>query len=103
MAHKKGHTNNPNGRPKGSVNKERQALKDFVYYLIDNDDNREQLIKDMRNLDSYQRISSFEKLLSYVMPKQQAVSAQIDLNNLSDEQLNTLVNELAERITNETN
>lgn len=35
-----------------------------------------------------------EKLMQYVVPKQQVVSANVDFTKLSDEQLDVLVNEL---------
>jgi hypothetical protein len=43
----------------------------------------------------------FEKLLGYAVPKMQSVEAKIDLHNLSDEQLDLIINELNKNLDNE--
>ena len=80
------------GRKKGTPNKVTTDVKTWLAGLIDN--NRKQVEDDLSQLEPKERIMIFERLLQYVVPKQQAVSAQIDLNTLSDEQLNTIINEL---------
>ena len=40
-------------------------------------------------------------LLQYCIPKMQNVEAQIDLNNLSDEQLSTIINELTNNLNDD--
>lgn len=93
----KGTTNNPNGRPKGKPNKVTAELKDWMKELIDS--NREKLEQDLMKLEPAQRWKLIEKLLGYVVPKMQSVEAKIDLNKLSDEQLDSIVNELVRRST----
>jgi hypothetical protein len=67
MAFTKGQTGNPNGRPKGSPNKATANLREWVKELLDN--NREQFIRDLQELEPYQRLIFWEKLLAYVLPK----------------------------------
>ncbi len=71
----KGHTNNPNGRPKGIPNKVTQNMREWISALIDN--NREQIEEDLKALEPKERVQMFERLMQYVVPKQQAVSADL--------------------------
>ena len=54
--------------------------------------------KDIEALEPKDRLQVLEKLMQYVIPKQQAVSANLDISKLSDEQLSTLVEELTKDI-----
>lgn len=93
----KGRTNNPNGRPKGTANKATTELRQWIKNLLD--DNREQLIKDFKKLDPADRWRVTEKLIQYVTPKMQNVEATIDINALTEEQIDTVVSELYNKIT----
>lgn len=84
------------GRQKGTPNKSTATVREWVQALLDG--HREQIEKDLKKLSPSQRVTTLLKLLDYILPKQQAVSAKIDFSNLSDEQLNEVVNQLAERI-----
>ncbi len=95
----KGRTNNPNGRPKGAVNKNTIEMRQWIKNLLD--DNREQLINDFKKLDPADRWRVTEKLIQYVTPKMQAVEAAIDINALTDEQIDVVVSELYSKITPE--
>ena len=99
MAPRKGTTNNPNGRPAGKPNRITSDVKNWLAGLIDK--NRKQMERDLKLLEPKERLLILEKLMTYVVPKQQAVQAQIDLNTLSDEQLNILINELTKDLENE--
>lgn len=74
----KGHTNNPNGRPKGTPNKVTQNMREWIAALIDN--NREQIEEDLKALEPKERVQMLERLMQYVVPKQQAVSADMSRN-----------------------
>lgn len=67
MAQQKGHTGNPNGRPKGTPNKVTSTIRNWIVELIN--DNREQIQKDLQLLDPKDRLSFIEKLLPYILPK----------------------------------
>lgn len=88
------------GRQKGTPNKVTASVKDWVAQVIDK--NRRQMERDIKALEPKDRLMMLEKLMQYVVPKQQAVKAEIDFNQLSDEQLDTLVNELTKDIDNDT-
>ena len=92
MAQKKGHTGNPKGRPKGTPNKLTSTVREWIAELIDS--NRDQVEKDLKALKPIERVQMIERLMQYVVPKQQAVSAAIDFSPLTDSQLDEVVNRL---------
>lgn len=87
------------GRTKGTPNKTTSKVKDWISQLID--DNRSQIEKDIKKLSPKDRIQVFEKLMQYVVPKQQSVKADIDLSKLSKSQLDLIIDELTKDINNE--
>ena len=99
MGLKKGQTNNPAGRPHGKPNKVTAELREWVQKLID--DNRKQLETDLKKLDPKDRWQVIEKLMSYVVPKMQSVEAKIDFSNFSENQIDTIVNELLTKVQDE--
>lgn len=68
------------GREAGTPNKITGTLKEFVANLVD--DNREQIVKDLIALKPKERLAVLERMMQYVLPKQQAVSAEMDLEGL---------------------
>jgi hypothetical protein len=92
-------TNNKAGRPRGKPNKVTSDLRAWINELLN--DNRQQIAKDIQLLEPHQRVMFFEKLLGYAVPKMQSVEAKIDLNRLSDEQLDLIINELNKNLGNE--
>jgi hypothetical protein len=98
MSRKKG-TQKTGGRAKGTPNKVTTDLRTWINELLDS--NREQIVKDLRQLEPQQRVMIFEKLLSYSLPKLQSVEAKIDLHSLTDKQLDKIIVELSKQIDNE--
>lgn len=92
----KGRTNNPHGRKRGSRNKNLEDIRSFVEGLIN--DNRAQIKLDMANLEPEKRLQIWERMLSYVLPKLQAIEAKMEFNQLSDEQIDTIIAELTKNI-----
>lgn len=92
MAQKKGKTGNPNGRPKGTPNKTTAEIKSFIVKIIG--DNFPSISEDFKQLEPQKRLAMWEKLLSYVIPKQQSISTEMDFSKLTDEQINEIINNL---------
>ncbi|MBR6903510.1 MAG: hypothetical protein IKN32_01510 [Bacteroidales bacterium] len=95
----KGHTNNPNGRPKGKPNKVTQDMRQWLSAVLEK--NRSQMEKDLKALEPKERLQILERLMQYVIPKQQAVSAAVDFSKLTDSQMDTIVTEITKGIDNE--
>lgn len=93
----KGKTNNPNGRPKGTPNKITKSVRAFIVEVVNK--NRRQVLKDLKALDPKDRLIMIEKLLQYIVPKQQAQT--IDITNLTDEQITSVIDEISINIEDE--
>lgn len=96
MAQPKGKTGNPNGRPKGSPNKITATAREWISGLIDK--NRKQIERDLKRLEPKERLQMLEKLMQYVIPKQQAVSTQIDFEKMPEDVINDIVDGLKKGI-----
>lgn len=87
------------GRQKGTPNKVTASVKEWLSALIDK--NRRQVERDLKQLEPRERLIMLEKLMQYVVPKQQAVSAIVDFERLTDGQLDTVINEITKDLDDE--
>lgn len=67
----KGVSNNPNGRPKGSGNKELQRAREVVTAFVDNNAPllEELLVEIRRDKGAYEAFKCIEGLLDYCIPR----------------------------------
>lgn len=96
MPFKKNASGNPKGRVKGTPNKTTTDLRQWINSFID--DNRQQIKEDWLMLEPKDRIQLFEKLLKYTLPTLQAIQIETDFEKLTDEQLDTIINELKSKV-----
>jgi hypothetical protein len=96
MGLKKGMTNNPNGRPAGTPNKLTGQLRVRINDFLST--NWEKMQNDFDALEPKDRLSFYEKLLQYGLPKLQATQLTSDLERLTDEELDYIINDLKETI-----
>lgn len=70
----KGKTNNPNGRPKGAVNKTTKKTKELIAKFVD--ENFTTIMEDLKVLEPKDRVAAFINLLKYVVPPARDQEAQ---------------------------
>lgn len=87
----KGQTNNPNGRPKGTPNRTTKEVKDLLNQFIS--DNLDDLQSEYDKLESEKKLQFFERVLKYVIPQQREINQTIDVSQLSENELDQLINE----------
>lgn len=88
----KGTTNNPHGRPKGKPNKVTKVLKDRIQIFLEK--SWSTVEKDFKNLDPKDRIALYERMLKYVIPTQKETSVNLDIDGMSNDQLDLIINKL---------
>ncbi len=84
------------GRKKGTPNKTTEETRQWLKMFLDN--NQKQIEEDFKALEPHQRLQIFERLLQYTLPKMQNVNANIDLANLSEGQLDNIINQITKDI-----
>jgi len=94
MGLRKGHTNNPAGRPKGTLNKTTAEIKELINQFISG--NIDDLQSNYDKLESDKKLQFFRDLLKYVIPTQQ--SNEININSLSEDELDRLTNSLLSKL-----
>lgn len=103
MRFKKGQSGNPSGRPIGAKNKKNTMLADRLRDIVEN--NIDTIQNDIDSLPPDERIKAISALLPYVLPKQQAVSIDAQLNaeykilqNMIETAPSEYVEKIAERV-----
>ena len=71
----KGITNNPNGRPKGSVNKSTAELREMITTLFES--KYEDFTNAFDGLEPKEKVDAYIKLMSFILPKQRDVDLKV--------------------------
>lgn len=80
MGLKKGMTNNPAGKPPGTKNKINSELRGMINDFLES--KFEMVVADFETLEPKDKLKFYTDLLSYGLPKLQAASIDIDLNEV---------------------
>jgi hypothetical protein len=92
MAFKKGQSGNPNGKPKGAKNKINQDLRDKISLFLNGE--FATVTNEFKLLDPKDKLKFYTDLLQYGLPKLQATSLEIDFEQMTDEQLDYIIEQL---------
>ena len=95
MAFQQGHKK-VGGRRAGTPNKATTSLRNWVRLFVTR--NAKQAQRDLDALDPKDRLILLEKFMRYTIPQQQAVSAAVDLNRLSDDQLDQVIEQITANV-----
>ena len=87
------------GRKAGTPNRTTSTLREWVQTLLDG--NRKQIEEDLKLLPAKERVQILLRLLDYCLPRLQSVSTKIDFNSLSEQQIDAVINQLADGMENE--
>ncbi|WP_290706647.1 DUF5681 domain-containing protein [Flavihumibacter sp. CACIAM 22H1] len=94
MPQKKGNTGNPNGRPKGSRNKVSGELRSMISEFLEGE--FQTIKREFKRLSARDKAKLYTDLLNYALPKLQSTSLGFDFDNMSDEQLDKIIESLKE-------
>ena len=85
----KGTTNNPNGRPKGVPNKVTGELRDMVKNFLHN--KYDDFVQSFDIMTPDEKVKAYIAMLKYSIPTLQATKEEVDFNNLSELQLDYII------------
>ena len=91
MARKKGSVKT-GGREPGTPNKLTGDMREKIQGILN--DNIDTVQNDLNKLKPKDRLLIIEKLLSYVLPKLQAQSIDIDFTNMTENQIDEIIKQI---------
>ena len=92
MAFEKGISGNPEGRPKGAINKTSTQLRELITDFLEI--NFEKVVNDFEILKPRDRVKVYCDLLQFGLPRLQAVQLETEFERLPDEQLDQIIENL---------
>ena len=87
------------GRKTGTPNKATKTAKEWIVQTLSA--NWEQMKSDLKVLEPKERLQLLFKLLEYVTPKQRETSNNIKFEDLTDEEMDELIDKLTNGISDE--
>lgn len=89
---KQGISGNPKGRPKGAKGKASKDVKALLAKIVS--DNIPSVQRDLSQLEPKERLIILEKLMAYVIPKATTTQNNINVDKLTEEQINQIIESL---------
>lgn len=99
---KKGDSNiNRNGRPKGSISRQRKFIAEWVMALIGG--NASELTAEFKKLRAKEKFQIICKLMPFILPRQTELSGgmNIDFNTMSENDIDSIISGLTDNILEE--
>jgi len=91
----KGKTNNPDGRPKGTPNRTTAQIKELLNEFVSM--NLEDIQEQYNQLEPREKLQFFERVLKYVVPQQQSYVENIDVSQLSESEIDSLLDKIMKK------
>ena len=95
---KEGKSGNPNGRPKGAKNKLGGDLREMISEFLK--DQFPVIVEDFKKLKPREKAKVYGDLLQYGLPRLQSISLETQLESLTEEQMNEIMDRLI-KVANE--
>lgn len=92
MPFKPGISGNPAGRTPGSKNKAQAEVRELIEEIFK--ENREEIKAAFEKLEGRDKVRAATELLPYIVPKMQSVSNSINWEDLTEEQLDEIIERL---------
>jgi len=94
MGLKKGMTNNPRGKPPGTLNKLSRDMKLTIHEFLT--ENWDEVVIEFHKLKGKDKLNFYKELMQYDVPKMQAmaVSGELDFKTMSEEALDKICERL---------
>ena len=93
-------TNNPAGKPKGTVNKTSLAIREKIAAFLEA--NFEEVQKDFERKELFvkDKLKFYTGLLPFAAPKLQSSTLEVSFDSLLEEQLDAIIEELKKSVHN---
>jgi hypothetical protein len=95
MPFEPGKSGNPNGRPKGTGNKVTTKVRENISEILEK--GKDKLQTELDKLEGRDYVTAYSSLLPYVVPRLQSTSLDINPEDLSEEQLDYIINTIMEK------
>ena len=86
------------GREKGTPNKTTSEIKEMIAQFVGN--NLEDIQENYNQLEPEKKLHFFEKVLKFVLPQQKETTKVIDVSNLTEPELDKLIDEALKKGNN---
>ncbi len=87
------------GRQKGTPNKTTTEIKELIAQFVGN--NLEDIQDNYNQLEPEKKLHFFEKILKFVLPQQKEINQMIDVSNLTEPELDKLIDEALKKENHE--
>lgn len=89
------------GRPLGVLNRTTSVVRERIEKVLNEHFNDTKLAADLRNVESYDRLKIFIRLLEFVVPKMRSQEIKMDFESFTDQQLDEIISGLLKASENE--
>jgi len=97
MPFTKGESGNPEGRPVGSQNKRKKQLREMIENFLVN--NFEAVVEEINTMPSKDKIKFYVELLPFGLGKVRAESSDVNLDRLTDQEIDEIFEKLKDVAT----
>ncbi len=87
------------GRKAGTPNRATAKIKGLISDFLEN--KFDKFLKELNKLEGKDYVTSYLKMIEYVVPKQRQKLEKIDFSKLSEEEANIVLQQLAEMVKDE--